>query len=148
MGLGAVLVTAALSVAAAAAGAPQGKRGVHVPAHASGKGCNRFWSQGDAAAREIARSVFTTAETISTEHDGFYTDVSPATVHATLPTIPITRRQAVRARENAYLVSASGTKDSFVATVRAFDGDTYSELLRANGTLVHLARECGRETHW
>jgi hypothetical protein len=148
MGLGAVLLTAAIYATAAAAVAPHGDRGARVAAHASAKRCQRYWSQADAAAREIARSAYISAEVISTEHNGFYTDVSPATVHATMRTIPITYRQAVLSQESAYLQSASGTVNSFTLTARAFDGDTYSVQQSANGTLLHLAQECGSEHHW
>jgi hypothetical protein len=147
IGFAAALLTAAFCAAAAGvARTTAGNPGAR--ASASATGCNRYWSQGDADAREIVRSAFIAAETISVDHNGYYTDVSPATVHANLATIPITRRQADRSHRDAYLLAASGTEDSFIVTARAFDGDTYSVSQGASGTLQHLAKECGSERHW
>jgi hypothetical protein len=149
IGFAAALLTAALCAAAAAAGVARtapGNPGAR--ASASATGCNRYWSQGDAEAREIVRSAFIAAETISVNHNGYYTNVSLASVHANLATIPVTPRQADRSHGHAYLQAASGTEDSFIVTARAFDGDTYSVQQNANGALVHLARECGQRRHW
>jgi hypothetical protein len=146
IGFAAAVLAAALCAAAAAAGvARNNPSGL---ASASATGCNHYWSQADAEAREIVRSAFIAAETISVDHNGYYTNVSQATVHATLPTIPITRRQADRSHGHAYLQAASGTEDSFIVTARAFDGDTYSVQQNPSGALVHLAQECGQRRHW
>jgi hypothetical protein len=86
--------------------------------------------------------------TISTEHEGSYTAVSPATLRATEPTIPITRREAEHSHEDAYLASASGTRNSYIVTVRALDGDTYSVGQTPTGEVIQEARVCGAKRHW
>jgi hypothetical protein len=144
LGLGAVVIAAALS-ATPAVGVPDSNQ---ARAHKSAARCQRYWSRGDAAAREIARTAETTAVTISTEHEGSYTTVSPATLRATEPNIPITRREAEHSHQDAYVASASGTLNSYIVTVRALDGDIYSVRQTPEGEFIIEARVCGAKRHW
>jgi hypothetical protein len=162
MGLAAVLLAAALYAALAMGGTAHSSapstapsttaptdRGAQLPvqAQASAHSCNRYGSETDTAAREVVRSALVAAETIATEDNGFYTHVSPRTIHATTPSIPVTLHQALQSHEDAYLLSASGTESSFIVTARAFDGDLYS-MGSSEGATVNQAVECGKETHW
>ena len=75
----------------------------------------------DASAKELARTAQTTAETIATDHNGDYTTVTPTTLNATEPSIPI----AV-STSNAYIVTATGTTTGYTVTAKATDGNTFS----------------------
>lgn len=79
-------------------------------ARVSAKACHRYWSAGDVQARTLAREGEIAAEGLATEDHGFYSSVSPVTLHAFGPSIPISSPQARRAHDNAYLLSASGTR--------------------------------------
>jgi len=122
---------------------PENGQGARVIARASARGCHL--GSPDVEAQALARTALIAAETIATEDNGFYTRVSRATIHSTEPTIPITRRAA---RGGAYLLAASGNRDSYFLTVIASDGNTFSAGVTANGKAVRLARECGAERHW
>ncbi len=104
--------------------------------------------ESDAQARGLARTAQVTAEAIATEHHGEYTHVTPASLQATEPDIPLSRRQAVSYGLTAYLLSASADSDGYALTTRAFDGNTYSVRRTAAGQLVRTARECGRQVRW
>lgn len=116
-------------------------------ARTSGRTCQRYRSTGDVEARELARIAETTAETLATEHQGAYTSVSPRTLHALEPTIPITPEQARREHVDAYLLSASGTVSSYVLTTRSQNGDTYT-IRNSSGSLKRYARVCGKMRNW
>ncbi len=72
----------------------------------------------DAQAKEMVRTAAVTAETIATEHDGSYQQVSPETLHATEPSVRIEASAT-----DAYLSGATSTADSYTLTVKAVNGD-------------------------
>ncbi len=90
----------------------------------------------------------TTAEVFATERHFEYTGLSPERVHALEPTIPIGWRHARRHHQHAYLLSATGTPDSFVVTTRALNGDTYTIKHLAGGSTEHDATVCGKKRSW
>lgn len=88
----------------------------------------------DAQAKELARTAETTAETIATEHDGNYDDVTVESLHAaeiTIPTAP--------SSSNAYLSSAHGEGLEYSVTAKASDGDEYTITRSTDGM---ISREC------
>ncbi len=117
-------------------------------ARASAKACHRYWSAGDSQARTLAREGEIAAEGLATEHHGFYSSVSPVTLHAFGPSIPISSRQARRARESAYLLSASGTRDAYVLTTRSLSGDRYTIQRESSGNIERRAHVCGTVRDW
>ncbi len=68
----------------------------------------------DASAKELARTAQTTAETVATDHNGDYSSVSPATLNAAEPSIPI----AV-STTSAYLLSAGGSTTGYTVTTKS-----------------------------
>jgi len=116
-------------------------------AHVSAKTCHRYSSAGDFDARILARTAQTGAETIATDHHGVYTTVSPATLHALESSLPISYRQAHRAHASAYLLSASGTTNSYDLTARSLNGDTYA-IHASSGIIERHARVCGKRRDW
>lgn len=117
-------------------------------AHISGQACRRYSSVGDADARILARTAQTGVETLATEHNGAYTGISPKTLHALIPSMPINSRQARRSHEGAYLLSASGTANSYVLTTRSQNGDRYTIQRASNGSIERHARACGKMRGW
>jgi hypothetical protein len=117
-------------------------------ARASVKACHRYPSIGDIDARMLAREAELAAEVLATDHQGLYTSVSTATLHAFAPSIPISSRQAHHARMSAYLPSASGTRRSYVLTTRSLNGDTYTIQRERSGKIERHARVCGTQRHW
>lgn len=103
---------------------------------------------GDAAARELARTAQTVAEVISTEHNGTYKDVSLTTLHTLEPSIPISPRQAHRKHEGAYLLSASGTENSYLVTTYSQNGDTYTIRRASSGSITRSGHVCGKRRSW
>jgi type IV pilus assembly protein PilA len=84
----------------------------------------------DASAKELARTAQTTAETVATDHNGDYTTVSTATLHAAEPSIPIA------AGTNAWLSSASGTTTGYVVTTTSVPtGNTFT-ITNAGGVVT------------
>jgi hypothetical protein len=140
------LLVAATFVAPVAASAgltrvqASGRAGVAVS-----KACHRKGA--DAAAKELVRTAQVAAETIATDNGGSYARVSPATIHTEEKLIPITPREG-RQWAGAYLLSASGTSDSFVVTSRASNGNTFSVRRSSDGEIVQLAKVCGTIRHW
>jgi hypothetical protein len=114
----------------------------------STRGCTRYTSTGDAAARELARTAETGAETLATEDNGSYKDVSLSTLHKLEPSITINPRQAQREHEGAYLLSASGTVNSYTVTARSQNGDTYTLQRTASGSINRHALVCGKTRSW
>jgi hypothetical protein len=119
-----------------------------VQAHTSGRTCERYRSTGDVAARLLARDAEVAAETIATDNQGTYTNVSPRTIHAAEPVIPITPEQARHEHRDAYLLSASGTTSSYVLTTRSRNDDTYTLLRSSSGLIKRRARVCDRARNW
>jgi hypothetical protein len=120
------------------------------PGAASGStsGRHRYIATGDVAARELARTAQTLAETLATEHNGTYTDVSLTTLHKLEQFMPISPREAHRQHEGAYLLSASGTKNSYVLTTHSQNGDMYTIRHASNGTITRYAYVCGKRRNW
>jgi hypothetical protein len=117
-------------------------------ARASAPSCHRYSSPGDVDARGLAREAGLDAELLALEHGGSFTSVSPAALHSFERSLPISRRQAARAHEHAYLLSASGTAGSYVVTARSLSGDTYSIRRQSSGTIERRARVCGVRRSW
>jgi hypothetical protein len=101
----------------------------------------------DNAAKELARTGETTAETIATDNNGSYTQVTLATLHAYEPLIALTPKEA-RGTGGAYMVAASGTTDSYTVTARASDNNTFTISRGTSGNIVRTARVCGRVQSW
>jgi hypothetical protein len=110
-------------------------------------GCHRYTSAGDAAARELARTAEVGAETLATDHDGSYKDVSRRALHV-LQLVPISPRQAHREHEGAYLVSASGTENSYLVTARSQNDDTYTIRRASSGSITRYGQMCGKRRSW
>lgn len=90
----------------------------------------------DAQAKELARTAQTTAETIATQNDGSYQQVSPPELHAVEPTISI-----VASTSDAYVSAATGAQDEYsvTATATAPNGD---ELTIKKNSSGEITREC------
>jgi hypothetical protein len=116
-------------------------------ARLSGRTCHRYPSAGDIEARLLVRDAEVAAETLAIEHRGVYTNVSPATIHTLEPEIPISHQQARHKHQDAYLLSASGTKSSYVVTTRSQNGDTYT-IRNSSGEMKHYADVCGKARDW
>jgi type IV pilus assembly protein PilA len=86
----------------------------------------------DSQAKELARTAQTTSETIATDNNGSYASVSPTTLNAAEPSIPIT----TSGNNAAYLSSASGTATSFtVVTTSQPTNDTFT-ITNNNGSVT------------
>ncbi len=77
----------------------------------------------DASAKELARTAQTTAETISTDHNGDYSSVSPTTLNAAEASIPI-----AASTTSAFLSAAApiGTTGYSVTTTAEPTGNTFT----------------------
>ena len=75
----------------------------------------------DASAKELARSAQTTAETITTDNNGSYLSVTPATINSYEPSIP-----TASGNNNAYLSSAAGTATTFTVVATSTNGDAFT----------------------
>jgi type IV pilus assembly protein PilA len=95
----------------------------------------------DAAAKELARTGQTVAETIGTDNGGVYTTVTAAQINLIEPTVPITVSAS-----NAYLLSASGTATTFTVTAKSTTGDTYTINRAANGTTTRTCANAAGNT--
>jgi prepilin-type N-terminal cleavage/methylation domain-containing protein len=88
----------------------------------------------DVQAKVLARAAQTAAETIATDNDGGYENVSPAEVHAYETNIRIAAGAG-----QAYLSAASGSKTEFSVTAKAANGDEFKVSRNAGGV---VSREC------
>jgi type IV pilus assembly protein PilA len=68
----------------------------------------------DSAAKELVRTAQTTAETIATDNNGSYTNVTTTELNKVEPSIPITA-----AGNNAYVSAATGTGTGYEVTATA-----------------------------
>jgi hypothetical protein len=102
----------------------------------------------NAAAKELARTAQTAAETVATDYEGSYVRVSLATLHAYEPLIPITPREGRRYGSGAYLVTATGTENSYIVTARAANGNRFSVAREQSGEIVRVGRVCGARHSW
>jgi len=88
----------------------------------------------DAQAKELARTAQTTAETIATDNNGNYENVTTAELKKYEPSIVT----AVSTTE-AYLESATPGKESYTVTAKSTSGDKFSIARESNGT---ISRTC------
>jgi type IV pilus assembly protein PilA len=88
----------------------------------------------DAQAKELARSAQAAAETIATENEGFYDNVTLEALHSAEPTLPIAPDGS-----QAYLTRAEPASHEYKLTAKASDGDEFTITRSATGT---VSREC------
>jgi type IV pilus assembly protein PilA len=88
----------------------------------------------DAQAKELARTAETTAETIASDHDGEYNNVTVVELHRYEPSIP-----TVEGTTGPYLSATTHTPTEYSVTVKAGDGDEYTISRNAGG---EITREC------
>jgi len=118
-------------------------------AHSPVRICHRYSSASDVDARTVARTAEVAAETLATERGGSYRSVSPADLHRSEPSLlPINRREALKDHLGAYLLSASGTTDSYTLTTLALNGDTYTITRGRRGSVKRRAVVCGQMRSW
>ncbi|HUA74195.1 MAG TPA: type II secretion system protein [Solirubrobacteraceae bacterium] len=83
---------------------------------------NQKGKANDSAAKELARTAQTTAETIATENSGDYTKVTPTELNAIEKTIATKSEN-----NNAWISAASGnTKEFTVTATAASTNDTFT----------------------
>jgi type IV pilus assembly protein PilA len=88
----------------------------------------------DVQAKELVRTAETTAESISTENNGAYDNVTEAELHNAEPSIPI-----VANGKEAYLSAATSGKNEYSLTATATDGDQLTISRSATG---QITRQC------
>jgi type IV pilus assembly protein PilA len=84
----------------------------------------------DASAKELARTAQTTAETIATDHNGDYSTVTPTTLHAAEPSIPIA------AGTSAWVNAASGTTTGYTVTTTSVPTNNTFTITNAGGVVT------------
>jgi type IV pilus assembly protein PilA len=92
----------------------------------------------DAQAKELARTAETTAETISTDNNGEYTNVTTAELHKYEPTIRIAAGGG-----EAYISSTTRGKNEYSVTSTSENGD---EFTIARNTKGEISRQCKSAT--
>jgi type IV pilus assembly protein PilA len=88
----------------------------------------------DAQAKELARTSQTTAESVATEHDGHYEQVTAGELHRVEPTIPTTTSTT-----QAYLSGTTHGADEYSVTVTAGTGDEFTISRSPTGA---ISRQC------
>jgi type IV pilus assembly protein PilA len=88
----------------------------------------------DAQAKELVRTAQTTAETLATDNDGSYAQVTAVELNAVELTIPIAASES-----EAYLSSATGSQNGYSVTATATNGD---ELTITKNEAGEVTREC------
>jgi type IV pilus assembly protein PilA len=88
----------------------------------------------DAQAKELARTAETTAETISTDNNGEYKNVSATELHKYEPTIRIAAGGG-----EAYVSAATGEAHVYSVTAKATNGDEFTIARNAKG---EISRQC------
>jgi type IV pilus assembly protein PilA len=102
----------------------------------------------DASAKELARTAQTTAETMATDNNGSYANITnAAAVNAYEKSIPTTE-----AGTNAFLETALGTTNSYTVTAKAaVTGDKFTIARNAEGeisrTCVSTKKGCSGATN-
>lgn len=86
------------------------------------------------AAKELARTAETTAESIATAGNGRYNEVTPANLHAAETTIPTTKSTTA-----AYLSSATGNETEYAVTATSTTGDEFTIAKTSTGAIT---RQC------
>lgn len=104
----------------------------------------------DWGARGLARTAEVTAEVYATEHNGYYSGMTPRTLHREEPALPLTSAQGKREDEGAYLASAESISHGlgYVVRTRATDGDTFAIMRGADGGIERTARVHGQRCTW
>jgi type IV pilus assembly protein PilA len=86
----------------------------------------------DAAAKELVHSAATTAETISTDNNGEYTNVTPAELNKYEPTI-----QIAPGANNAYISATTPGKNSYsITAIAASTGDKFTFSRSSTGAIT------------
>jgi type IV pilus assembly protein PilA len=88
----------------------------------------------DAQAKELARTSQTTAESIATEHNGHYENVTVTELKNAEATIPTTASST-----QAYLSSTTHGPSEYSVTVTAADGNEFTISRRSSGS---MSRSC------
>jgi type IV pilus assembly protein PilA len=89
----------------------------------------------DASAKELARTAQTTAETIATDNNGSYANVTPAELKAVEPSI-----QTAAGGNNAYISKAEGTGTGYeVVATAATTEDTFT-ITNAGGVVTRTCK--------
>jgi type IV pilus assembly protein PilA len=84
-------------------------------------------------AKELARTAETAAETVATDNNGNYENVSAKELHAFEPSILITSSTT-----NAYLSATTSSKTTYSVTATATDGDEFKISRSATGQITRL----------
>jgi type IV pilus assembly protein PilA len=92
----------------------------------------------DAAAKELARTGQTTAETIATDNNGSYLSVTPANLGSYEPSLAT----ACPSTSGACLSTATGTASNYTIITSSTNGDLYT-IVNAAGTIT---RQCSVPT--
>jgi len=88
----------------------------------------------DAQAKELARTSQTTAESIATDHDGHYDNVTVEELKHDEPSIPV----AVSSKE-AYLSGTTHSESEYSVTVTAADSSEFTISRSSSGA---ISRQC------
>jgi type IV pilus assembly protein PilA len=88
----------------------------------------------DVQAKALVRTAETTAESIATDNNGAYDNVTEAELHSAEPSIPI-----VANGNEAYLSAATPGKNEYSVTATATDGDELTITRSATG---QITRQC------
>jgi type IV pilus assembly protein PilA len=91
----------------------------------------------DAQAKELARTAQTTAETLATDNNGSYAEVTAAKLKEYEPSIVIAKTE-----KEAYLSGAEGTATTFTVTATSSSKDTFTVARSAAG---EITRTCTQE---
>jgi type IV pilus assembly protein PilA len=84
----------------------------------------------DAQAKELARTMETTAETISTDNNGEYEKVTLAELNKYEPSIPI-----VASTTEAYGIEGTHGKEEYSVTAESTNGDKFTITRESKGTI-------------
>jgi type IV pilus assembly protein PilA len=94
----------------------------------------------DAQAKELVRTAETTAESIATDHDGNYSNVSVAELHAVEPTI-----RTASSNSNAYLSGATSGANEYSVTATSTDGNEFTITRSSSGMITrHCQSPAGK----
>ena len=104
----------------------------------------------DPGAKELARTAETTAETYSTDHNGYYSGLTRHALRRDEPELPLTRGQGRTFYGDAYLVSARAIShgQGYIVRTRAADGDRFAIMRDADGEIARTAWVHGQHCAW
>ena len=92
----------------------------------------------DAAAKELARTGQTTAETYATDHEGSYLNLTAKILNEYEPTI-----RTAAGGNNAYISGVAATATTYEITATSTSGDTFTVKRNAN---AEIERVCTQAT--